>query len=106
MYISRVTHDVEVEDIKTYLKTKTGDDEENIIVKEIKTEGNGLKCYMVAADFKYKEDFYQPSFWPKGVGYRRFDFQLYEKYKNRNISQNNVEIQQNTAQPISFLGIT
>ena len=41
---------------------------------------------MVAADFQYKEVFYQPSFWPKGVFFRRFDFNRhFEKYKTRHV---------------------
>lgn len=106
MFISRVTRDVNDEDIKTYLKTRTGDDEENIIVRELNPQSNGLKCYMVAADFRHKDEFYQPSFWPKGVGYQRFDFKLYEKYKKKHTPQNGTETQQNITQPASFLGIT
>lgn len=39
---------------------------------------------MVAADFRFKDNFYDPKFWPKGVCYRRFDFQLHrEKIKQK-----------------------
>ena len=106
MFISRVSQDVTEEDIKTYLNTRIGDEEENIIVKELISGSNGLKCYMVAADFKHKDQFYQPSFWPQGVGYRRFDFKLYEKYKNRHTLRNGAETQHNITQPASFLGRT
>lgn len=74
MYIYRVIAEVTEDDIKEYLGDKTGDDKTNFTVKLLKTTKSNLKCFMVAADFKFKDDFYNRSFWPKGVGYRRFDF--------------------------------
>lgn len=54
---------------------------------------------MVAADFKYKTDFYKPSFWPRGVAYKRFDFKLHqEKCKTKSII-NNID----SDRPSSFL---
>ena len=75
------------EDIKQYLKTKTANVDEEFIVKDLKEPGSSrFKSFMIAADFQYKEVFYQPSFWPKGVFFRRFDFSRhFEKYKTRHV---------------------
>lgn len=81
MYIYRVQNNVTEKAIENYLnrklKTKSN---EKLIVKDLQTKGNN-KCFMVAADIKYKDEFYSPDFWPKGVGYKRFDFKLHNKYR-------------------------
>lgn len=91
MYIYKVVQETTEEDIKNFLQRKTGDTNENFIVKDLKEPGK-FKSYMVAADLKYKDDFYKTSFWPMGVNYRRFDFNRhFEKYKTRNIISNENE---------------
>ena len=101
MYIYKVTQETTEEDIKNFLKRKTGEKDEDLIVKDLKESGR-LKSYMIAADFKYKDDFYKPSFWPRGVNYKRFDFNKhYEKHNTRQI----VGID-NEEKPESFLEVT
>lgn len=100
LYLSRVSQKVTEEDIKLYLKNKTGD-EEDFVVKDLK-EGSRLKSYAVAADFKYKDQFYKHSFWPKDVSYRRFDFNKhYEKHKTRNITGDKDD-SEGEQRPLSF----
>ena len=100
MYIYKVAQETTEEDISNFLKRKTGDKDEDFIVRDLKEQGK-LKSYMVAADFKYKDDFYKTSFWPMGVNYRRFDFNRhFEKHKTRNIIFN-----ENEERPESFLGV-
>lgn len=68
---------VNEEGIIKYLKKKTNESEE-FLVRDLKT-GRKHKSFIVAADFKYKDEFYSPTFWPRGVGYRRCNFRLLEK---------------------------
>lgn len=100
LYLYRIAPEVMEEDIKQYLITKTSNKNEDFIVKDLNEPGRTrFKNFMVAADFQYKELFYQPSFWPKGVFFRRFDFNKhFEKYKTRHIFNN-----ENGVRPNSFL---
>lgn len=102
LYLYRITPDVVEEDIRQYLKIKTDNKNEEFIVKDLKESGSSrFKTFMVAGDFKYKEAFYEPSFWPKGVFFRRFDFNKhFEKHKTRHIINN-----ENDDRPNSFLEV-
>lgn len=95
MYLYRIEPEVTEDDIKQYLKSKCGNDKEEFIVKDLKENGR-LKTYMVAGDFSYKDKFYDPGFWPKGIRFKRFDFIL-QRQKNVNCGQ--------ATQPNSFLDI-
>lgn len=53
------------------------------------------KQYKVGADFNFKDSFYNPKFWPKGVRFKRFDF-AYHKQKMEANKNNNI-------QPTTFL---
>ncbi|CAG9818936.1 unnamed protein product [Phaedon cochleariae] len=100
MFLNRVNQDVNSEDIEEYLKTKIGNEGEFIVKKLRTSEGSRFTNFMVAADLKFKNYFYSPSFWPRGVGYKRFNFDLYyQKYGIRDVLEGNVEVDR----PISFL---
>lgn len=77
MYINRVESHVNEEGIIRYLKKKT-DENEEFVVRDLKA-GRRYKSFLVAADFKFKDEFYSPTFWPRGVGYKRCNFRLLEK---------------------------
>lgn len=77
MYIYRVKQKVTAENITRYLKSKLGEDE------DISSERSRLKCFMVGTNFRFKEDVYNPQIWPKGVAFRRFDFQKYRDSEKR-----------------------
>lgn len=102
LYLYRITPDVTEDDIKQYIKIKTNNKNEEFIVKDLKEPGsNRFKTFMVAGDFRYKETFYDPSFWPKGVFFRRFDFKKhFEKHKTRHVIEN-----ENDARSNSFLEV-
>lgn len=83
MYIYRVQQSATEEAIVEYLKRKTGKESGEFIVKDLEVKDTQHKCFMVAADFSFKELFYKAEFWPKGVGFKRFDFKLQQKYATR-----------------------
>lgn len=85
MYLYRVEPDVLEQDIIEYLKEKTGKNDDDLIVKELKGTGR-YKEYMVAADFALKNEFYNPNFWPNGVKFNRFDFDLHKQKIKENES--------------------
>lgn len=98
LYLYKVSQQVHKEDIIEFLRRKTNDNGEEFIVKDL-NENKRLKTFMVAGDLKFKDIFYSPTFWPKGVNYRRFDFNRhYEKYKTRNVLED-----QSDNRPTSFL---
>lgn len=98
LYLYRVSKGVTEDDVRIFIKKKNEiPDDQEIIVKKLPSENTHLNAFMVAADFKYKENFYNPKFWPKGVGYKRFDFKRYNE-KNK---QQNIDLQK----PNSFLEI-
>lgn len=85
MYLYRVKQHVTDTHIQTYIKKKINktDDDEEIIVKKLSSENKRHKCFMVGADFDHKDNFYNPSFWPRGVGFKRFDFRRYHDYNRK-----------------------
>lgn len=101
MFLHRVQKDVNEKHILEYLKKQTGKLDKDFSVKELRTnEGSRYKQFMVAADFEWKSRFYEPNFWPRGIGFKRFDFKLYyEKYNIRDVMKGEVEV----ARPNSFL---
>lgn len=80
LYVYRVKSEVTEDVILRYLADKTGEESSEFVVKDLKARDGGYKCFMVAADFKYKDTFYDPGFWPRGVGYKRFNFRQHEGY--------------------------
>lgn len=96
MYLYRVEPDVTEQDIIDYLKQKTNSADENFIVEDLKANGK-YKEYKVAADFSFKNCFYNPSFWPAGVRFKRFDFAYHKQRMNTN--------KNNNFQPNTFLEV-
>lgn len=78
LYLYRVLKEVTEDNIKQFIKKKTNPESDNeIIVRQISSESTQFNRFMVATEFKYKDMLYDPKFWPKGVGYKRFDFKRY-----------------------------
>lgn len=91
LYLYRVKQHVTAAHIQTYIRKKLGNiaaDAEEIIVKELNSENKRLKCFMVGADIEHKEKFYNASFWPRGVGFKRFNFKRYHEYNKRTENMN------------------
>ena len=82
LYLYRVIPKIGESDIKEYIKKKLGN-EEDIIVRELKNGNHPRQCFMVATKFEFKDKLYDPGFWPKGVGFRRFDFKKQWEYKDQ-----------------------
>lgn len=86
LYLYRVTRNVNDTQIrkfitkKLYPETPEGEENSDVTVKELQTDPNQLKCFMIGADFSHKEKLYTAEFWPRGVGFRRFDFRRYRQY--------------------------
>ena len=80
IYIYRVRRDVETQIINDYIKKKQGYETANIQVKELPTEPTKNKCFLVVAPFEKKDELYSPSFWPKDVGIKRYDFKKQMNY--------------------------
>lgn len=80
IYLYRVLGNVEDIHIKDYLEDKLGKDSD-YAVTELKSNVPNKKCFMVGVNFSFKDKLYEPSFWPKGVGFRRFNFAKYNLYQ-------------------------
>lgn len=62
-----------------YMAKKLSKEANEFVVNELPTKEGGNKCFMVGADFALKDDLYRSDFWPNGVGFKRFDFDLYRR---------------------------
>lgn len=94
LFISRVKDHVSEDKIKMYIKKKTKIEnseltDNEIIIKHIPTVYDTIrkdcKCFQVGIKFDRKDIVYQDNFWPKGVAFRRFKFNL----NVNNTQQNN-----------------
>ena len=74
LYLYRINIEATAGKIEAYIKRKDPSLEKDIIVKEIPGDSEKLKRFMVSAPFTKKDEFYDPGFWPSGVGIKRFDF--------------------------------
>lgn len=71
VYVGRVSSDTVAEDVVKYIKEKTN--EEKIICEDLKIIGRN-KAFKVGINMNFKEQLYDPGFWPTGTLVRRFDF--------------------------------
>lgn len=80
IYLYRVKRNATEEVIKNYITGKPDFEPENVMVKEIPTEEKQLKCFVVTAPLKKKDELYDPNFWPLHVGIKRFDFNRHKDF--------------------------
>lgn len=73
----RVTTDKMIYD---YLKEKPCLTNQEVCVRELPTEEKRLKCFVVTAPWKCKDELYKPEFWPVGIGIKRFDFNKHRDF--------------------------
>lgn len=59
----KVSQEVQEGDITEFLKRKTNDNEEEFIVQDL-NENKRLITFMVSSEYKFKDLFYNPTFWP------------------------------------------
>lgn len=83
LYLNRIKRHVSEAMVWEHIRSKPGFENENVCVKEIPTEPNRLKCFVVIAPLSRKDELYAPSFWPQNVGIKRFIFE-----KHRDFLQN------------------
>lgn len=84
LFVTRVPDDVEAEDIKNYIKNHTKADnsiehthiERDVEVNILKTTNTrpNNRSFMVGVKPEYQDVIYKPSFWPRNIGFERFDF--------------------------------
>uniref|UniRef100_A0A6P7FFF3 Uncharacterized protein LOC114329753 isoform X1 n=1 Tax=Diabrotica virgifera virgifera TaxID=50390 RepID=A0A6P7FFF3_DIAVI len=80
LYINRVKRAATEEVIKKYIKNNVEFENEIVQVKELPSDENRLKAFVVTASLKKKDILYDPSFWPSGVGISRFDFNRHKDF--------------------------
>lgn len=80
IFLSRIKREISEENVLSYMSRKLNKQKTDFTIKEIPTRENGNKCFMIGADYTLKDELYQPTFWPNGVGYKRFDFGLYRRF--------------------------
>lgn len=69
--------------IVEYIRGKETFKKEDIEVKEIPTENNRYKNFLVTAPLNRKDDLYDVDFWPDGIGVKRFSFQRYQDFLDK-----------------------
>lgn len=82
LYLSRIKRHIGEEDIKKFISKQDKYVDADVIVKELPTSENQLKCFMFGIDWSFREDIYDPSSWPRGVAIKRFNFSKYRSYQN------------------------
>ncbi|KAG5867076.1 hypothetical protein JTB14_034986 [Gonioctena quinquepunctata] len=80
LYINRVKRSATAEMVKKYMEKKSGFEKENIEVRELPTNENRLKAFVVTAPLSRKDELYDRSFWPNYVGINRFDFNRHKDF--------------------------
>lgn len=66
--------------ILKFIKEKQGFTNESVQVKEIPSQPNALKRFVVTAPITRKDELYEPEFWPARVGIKRFDFKKHKEF--------------------------
>lgn len=80
LYINRVKRQTTEEMIVNYIKSKPGFTNANISVKELPSDPNKFKCFVVIAPFAKKDELYDTKFWPNSVGIKRFSFAKHREF--------------------------
>lgn len=80
LYIYRCKSSCKAEDIKGYISRKPGFEKIIVGVNELVTGDSKNKCFVVSGPFQKKEEMYRPNFWPRNVGFKRFDFKKFKEY--------------------------
>lgn len=109
LFITRVPDVVGENDIRNYIKTqiKTVNSSEetpidhDVEVKMLNTNNTrpNNQSFMIGVEPEFQEEVYKPSFWPRKIGYERFDFRRGQHFLR------NMQESSEPEQPSSFLGI-
>lgn len=82
VYVGRVGPNVTEDHVIKYIKNKTKEDEK-ITCEELKTIGSN-KAFKVGVSHIYKDQMYEPTFWPTGTIIRRFNLNLFRNKQTAN----------------------
>lgn len=80
LYIYRVKRHVMPQMIVDYIMKKPGFESVLVDARELPSDPSKLKCFVVTAPLKFKDEMYQSSFWPQNVGIKRFKFELHREF--------------------------
>lgn len=80
LYLHRVKRTATEKIITDFIKNKPGFEQEKVTVRELPTDEDKLKCFVVTAPLERKDDMYDRSFWPNHVGIKRFDFKKHRSF--------------------------
>lgn len=86
IYIYRINKHVSEQIIRDYIKKQQDFSTCNIEVKQLDGDPSFSKRFLVTAPINKKEVLYDPSFWPEGVGIKRFDFSKHKEFLSKNTS--------------------
>lgn len=75
LHLYRIKRTTEATMIEEYIKGKPEFQSVGIMVKEMPTDAPRLKSFVVTAPLRLKDHLYDVSFWPEGVGVKRFSFE-------------------------------
>lgn len=79
--IYRVKEHVTADDVLDYIRKQSGFENERVEVKELLVRSGSVKSFLVKAPLTRKDELYEPSFWPRNVGIRRFKPELHSETK-------------------------
>lgn len=102
LFVTRVPDHIKEENIKRYIEThpqiKQDTEKTQIEVKKLSTYNvkRNYQSFIVGATPNLKEKLYDPHFWPKNIGFERFDFRRGKHL----LDEKKIE---NSEQPASFL---
>lgn len=107
LFVTRVPDDVGAEDIKNYIITHTKPVnssehthvERDVEVKVLDTNNTrpNNQSFMVGVEPEFQEEIYNSSFWPRKIGYERFNFRKGQRFLR------NAQESPDPKQPSSFL---
>lgn len=80
LYVYRVRRHVTPNIIMEYIKKKPEFISLEVGVRELPSDPNKLKCFVVTAPLSLKDKMYDSDFWPQNVGVRRFDFNKHRDF--------------------------
>lgn len=84
MYLYRIKNHVKAETIKEYIQKHEDFHNCKIDVHELEGDPNYNKRFLVTAPIDKKDSLYDTSFWPEGVGIKRFDFRRHKEFLKKN----------------------
>lgn len=78
LFVSRVKDTVTEEIVRKYIASKTNAAADELVVKQIPTnyQRKDSRCFQIGIRFDLKDLLYTPEFWPSGVAFRRYRFNL------------------------------